>query len=68
MEQLVSSAGFAASATDIVDLLLRLLDGLALDVAEKRFVVGTGSTVVFSVSPSPSSSTQKMISQQLQAP
>ena len=45
MAQLVSSAGFAASATNTADLMLRLREGLALDVAENRFAVGVGSTV-----------------------
>jgi len=45
MDELVSSAGFAASATNTEDLMLRLREGLALDVAENRFAVGSGSTV-----------------------
>ena len=42
---LKSSATFASSASDTDDLLARLREGLALDVAEHRFSVGAGSSI-----------------------
>ena len=45
IETLKSTALFSGAATDTADLMDKLREGLAIDVAENRFAVGAGSTI-----------------------
>ena len=45
IETLKSTALFSGAATDTADLMDKLREGLAIDVAENRYAVGAGSTI-----------------------
>ena len=45
IETLKSTALFSGAATDTADLMDKLREGLAIDVAENRYAMGAGSTI-----------------------